>query len=97
MDKLSIKNLEIFAYHGVFEEEKKLGQKFILSLDLYYSMQRAGMSDDLEKRIHYGILTEKIKEEFTGEKYDLIETAAEKLAAFILTEYPVIKSITVTL
>ena len=28
MDKIEIKNLEIFANHGVFPEENILGQKF---------------------------------------------------------------------
>ena len=34
MDKMYIRELEIFGYHGVFEEEKRLGQKFIVSLEL---------------------------------------------------------------
>ena len=32
MDKIKIKDLEVFANHGVFEEEKKLGQKFLVSI-----------------------------------------------------------------
>ena len=34
MDKIYIRDLEFIGYHGVFEEEKKLGQKFYLSLEL---------------------------------------------------------------
>lgn len=34
MDKLYIKDLEVFANHGVFEEEKRLGQKFVISVTL---------------------------------------------------------------
>ena len=35
MDKIYLKDIEIFANHGVFKEEKNLGQKFILSLELF--------------------------------------------------------------
>ena len=35
MDKIKIKDLEVFANHGVFPEENTLGQKFIVSADLY--------------------------------------------------------------
>ena len=35
MDKIYIKDLEVFAYHGVLKEEKKLGQKFVVSLELF--------------------------------------------------------------
>ena len=34
MDKIKIRGLEIFANHGVFEEEKILGQKFIVNVEL---------------------------------------------------------------
>ena len=35
MDKIHIKNLEVFAHHGVFPEETVLGQKFVVSMTLY--------------------------------------------------------------
>ena len=34
-DRVSIKNLKIFAYHGVLPEEKRSGQYFYLDIDLY--------------------------------------------------------------
>ncbi|MCR5001606.1 MAG: dihydroneopterin aldolase, partial [Lachnospiraceae bacterium] len=35
MDCIEIKNLEVFGHHGVFEEENKLGQKFVVCCELY--------------------------------------------------------------
>ena len=54
MDKIEIKDLEIFANHGVFEEEKKLGQKFLVSITLFLDVRKAGRNDDLNESIHYG-------------------------------------------
>lgn len=97
MDKILIKDLELFAYHGVLKEEKKLGQKFLLSLELDLNLRNAGTSDDLNKTVNYAELCEKVEAEFKKEKYDLIETAAEKISEYILINYPTIKSVKLTL
>ena len=55
MDKIRIKNLELFAKHGVFPEENALGQKFLVSADLYTDIRPAGLTDDLNASIDYGI------------------------------------------
>ena len=47
MDKIEIKNLEIFANHGVFPEENVLGQKFVISATLYTDTRKAGLTDEL--------------------------------------------------
>ena len=78
MDKLYLKDVEIFANHGVFKEEKTLGQKFILSLELDLDLREASKYNDLSKSVHYGELCHEIEREFQKESYDSIETAAEK-------------------
>lgn len=93
MDKILINDLELFAYHGVLKEEKNLGQKFLLSLELDLDLRNAGTADDLNKTVNYAELCEKVEAEFKKEKYNLIETAAEKIAGYILTNYPAIKSV----
>lgn len=97
MDKIYLKNVEIFANHGVFKEEKTLGQKFILDLELTLSLEEAGRTGDLTKSVHYGELCHGIEKEFTKESYDLIETAAEKVAEFTLFNYPLVENVKVTL
>ncbi|MBS5987168.1 2-amino-4-hydroxy-6-hydroxymethyldihydropteridine diphosphokinase [Clostridium sp.] len=97
MDKIYLKNVEIFANHGVFKEEKTLGQKFILDLELTLSLEEAGRTGDLTKSVHYGELCHGIEKEFMKESYDLIETAAQKVAEFTLYNYPLVKDIKVTL
>lgn len=92
-----IKDLELFAFHGVFEEEKRLGQKFILSFELDLDLKGAAKTGDLSRTVHYGELCEKIEQEFQRESYDLIETAALKLADFILYEYKIINGVKVFL
>ncbi|ABR32397.1 MULTISPECIES: 2-amino-4-hydroxy-6-hydroxymethyldihydropteridine diphosphokinase [Clostridium] len=97
MDKMYIRELELFGFHGVFEEEKRLGQKFILSFELDIDLKLAGKTGDLTKTVHYGELCEKIEDEFKRKNYELIETATLNLADFILNEYKIIEGVKVFL
>lgn len=88
MDKIKIKDLEVFANHGVFPEETKLGQKFLVSAVLCTNTRKAGMSDDLTKSIHYGEVSQFITRFMKEHTFLLIETVAEKLALALLLETP---------
>ncbi|WP_322545995.1 dihydroneopterin aldolase, partial [Clostridium perfringens] len=57
----------MFANHGVFNEEKSLGQKFILSLELHVDLSEASKNGDLTKSVHYGELCHNIEKEFQKE------------------------------
>ena len=61
MDKIKIKDLELYCRHGVFLEENVLGQKFLFSAVMYVSTREAGRTDELEKSIHYGEVCHFIK------------------------------------
>lgn len=87
MDKICIKDLEVYANHGVFPEEKKLGQKFLISIELFIDLYDAGISDDLNKTINYGLLCEQVEIEFKSKCFNLLEAAAENLCSFILKSY----------
>ena len=84
MDKIHIKNLEVFAKHGVFPEENVLGQKFVISAVLYTSTREAGKTDDLTKSIHYGEVSQFITEFMEQNTFQLLETVAERLAEELL-------------
>lgn len=88
MDEIRIKNLEVFANHGVFPEENTLGQKFVISAVLYTDTRQAGMTDDLAASIHYGEVAQKIKAFVEGHTFQLLERVAEMLAIELLTTVP---------
>ena len=96
MDKINIKHLEIYAYHGVFPEEKQEGQYFYLDAKLYLSLHEAGMTDELTKTVHYGEVCELIRETFAECSYNLIERAAEVVTQKVLLSYPLIRKMTLT-
>ena len=93
MDKIVIKDFEVFGNHGVFAEEKTLGQKFVLDIILNLTTEEAAKTGDLTKSVHYGELAHKLEVEFKKNSYDLIETVAEKMTEFILLEYELVESV----
>ncbi len=93
MDKIHIKNLEVFANHGVFPEETALGQKFVISAVLFTDTRAAGRTDDLTKSIHYGEVSQFITDFLQTHTYQLIEAAAEQLAQAMLIEFPRLQAV----
>lgn len=93
MDEIRIKGLEVFAHHGVFKEETTLGQKFCVNATLFLSTREAGLDDELEKSINYGIVCKEITDFLTTNTFQLLEAAVEHLAASLLMKYRMIKQL----
>lgn len=60
MDKISIADLQIFSHHGVFEEEKKLGQWFCVSADLFLNTNESSKTDNLANTVNYSSVCDSI-------------------------------------
>lgn len=87
MDRIIVKDLEVYAFHGVLPEEKSLGQKFLVSLELTLDFLEAAEKDNLELTVNYAALCQDVEEFLQKHTFDLIETAAHKLAIFLLEKY----------
>ncbi len=92
-DRISLRGLEVYAFHGCMPQEKTLGQKFIINADLMFDLAGPARNDDLKESVNYARLCEQIKSWMGGKSYDLIETAADLLARKILVEYPIVRKV----
>lgn len=97
MDKILIKGLKLFAYHGVNPEEKENGQDFVFDIILYVNMNKACRSDNVEDTVSYAKVVKTVRRAFCTQKYDLIEKCAEVTAQAILDEYCDVLKIDLTL
>lgn len=97
MDKILIRGLKLFAYHGVNDEEKVNGQNFIFDIDLYVNITKACYSDDVFDTVSYAKVIKTVTRAFTEKKYDLLEKAAQITADAILEEYPDVFRVDITL
>lgn len=95
MGQIEIKNLEIFANHGVLKEENVLGQKFIISVLIDTDISQAAKSDDIEKSINYAEVCTLIRDINEKNTFKLIETLADAVAIKILNAYKTADKVTV--
>ncbi len=77
--KIDISGLRLFAYHGVFPEENKLGQEFKIDLLLCVKKTITLGDDNLKNVLSYWNVIELVKELFIGKTFKLLETAAQNI------------------
>lgn len=92
-DEIRIELLEVYAYHGVFPEEKREGQTFLVNAVLYTDIRKAGRSDQLEDSTDYGDVCRFITEWMEENTCNLIEAVAERLTKAVLLKYDLISGI----
>lgn len=97
MDKISIKGLKIYAYHGVKKEEKENGQNFFIDCDMFLDRNEVRFKDDIESTISYSKAAKLIKKIMQSKSWDLIETATENVAYFLFKEFEKLLAVEITL
>lgn len=97
MDKIIVRGLKLFAYHGVNPEEKADGQLFILDIESELSLCVPCKTDCVEDTVSYAKIIKTARAAFTVEKYDLLECAAQKVADAVLDAFDAVRSVTVIL
>lgn len=93
MDKIIIKGLKVFAYHGVNVEEKENGQNFILDIIAYSSLKKAGKTDNLSDTVSYAKILKTVIKVMNEDKYDLLEKVANRVAQQIFLEFELISKL----
>lgn len=96
-DEIRIRGLELWAYHGVYEEEARLGQRFTLDMTLRLDTRRAGLGDELERSVDYGEACHFAADFLRGHRYRLIEAAAEHCAMALLERWDSLEGLTLEL
>ncbi|MGH8926713.1 MAG: dihydroneopterin aldolase [Acidimicrobiia bacterium] len=94
-DAIKIAAIEVFAFHGVMDEEKEKGQRFLIDLEMRFDLSAAAASDRLDETVDYGVMATKVHDLVASARWDLIETVAERVAESVLAE-PRIESVIVT-
>lgn len=97
MDKILVRGLKIFAYHGVNEEEKIDGQNFIFDIDAFVDISVPCESDDVADTVSYAKIIKETTRIFTSQKDDLLERAAQRVADGLFESFDKIQSLRILL
>lgn len=84
--RIRITGIEVLAHHGVYESEQREGQLFKVDLDIGMDLEPAASSDALSDTLDYGVLAQSVHDLVAGERHDLIETVADRVAAMVLED-----------
>ena len=92
-DEIRIRGLRVFAHHGVFEEETRLGQMFVVNATLYTSTRQGGLADALEQTISYADVCVFLTEYLQKNTWKLLEAAVEHACRALLLKFPLIQEV----
>jgi dihydroneopterin aldolase len=94
--RINVTKLALFAYHGVNDEEQRLGQRFYIDMSLIVAPVSATRSDRLEDTISYEDVIHCAEDALLEKKYRTIERAAYAVGSAIMEQFPTIQNLSVT-
>ncbi len=95
-DAILLEGLRFFGYHGVYPEERTLGQRFIVDVTVELDLRDAGAHDELDETVNYASIYATVRSIVEGEPLMLIEAVADRTAHSILEAFPRIEAVEVT-
>lgn len=88
--------VEVHGRHGVFDFERRAGQRFVVDVDWWLATGAAVASDRLDATLCYKRLHDRVVAIIAGEPWSLIETLADALVRTLLTDFAAIEIVRVT-
>jgi len=95
-DQIKVTGIIAFGYHGVLPHEAIEGQEFTVDLVVTLDLRAVSLSDDLQETINYADLAQIAHDNIVGERVQLIERLAGRIAEEISSAYSQITSVSVT-
>lgn len=97
MDKIIVKGLRVFAYHGVNPEETQFGQNFELDITASVNIEAACKTDDIEQTVSYAQIIKTVRKTMLEKNCKLLEHAAQRVADALFEQFNTIEALTVAL
>ena len=87
-DSISLVGVTLYGYHGARPEERTLGQRFVVDVDLEADLRNAGATDDLDATVNYSEVYALVAELVEGEPVNLLETLGERIVRAVFERFP---------
>ncbi|MBM7866442.1 2-amino-4-hydroxy-6-hydroxymethyldihydropteridine diphosphokinase [Heliobacterium gestii] len=95
MDRILMRGMSFYGYHGALPEEQVLGQPFTVDLALDVDLRRAGKSDAVEDSVHYGEVYNRVRAILEGRPRATIEAVAEAIVVAVYRDFPAVQGLKV--
>lgn len=93
---MKLNDMTFYGYHGTDPSERKIGQRFIINIQLTASLKKAGISDRIEDTVNYVKIFNETENIVENQKFNLLEALARKIALNILEEHDIINKVKVS-
>lgn len=88
-DRILLQGIQFYGYHGVTEEERQLGQRFLVDVELSLDLTGAEGWDDVSRTLDYRGVHAAVLEIGTRQQFRLLETLAARIASTLLERFPI--------
>src|SRR5437660_318892 len=95
-DRIVIKGIEFYGFHGCSEAEREIGHRYEVDLEIAADLSAAGRTDDLDQTLDYAQAAGIAVAIGQGTPVKLMEALAERIAAALLDTFPSAESVRVS-
>lgn len=95
MGKIKIEEMEFYAFHGHYQEEQIVGNRFLVDLELKTDLKGPAQSDSLKDAVNYQQAYQIIKSEMRRTKSNLLENIGKRILDALFAEMKGIKKATI--
>lgn len=88
-DRIYVEDLRVKGTIGIFDWEKKIKQEISLSYEIDHDNLLASEEDKIDATTDYKTITKKIISFIEENKFELVETFAEKIAEMVIKDFDV--------
>ncbi len=96
MDQIKLKGIVGYGYHGVLQEERSLGQRFVADVELSLDLSEPGRSDNLSEGIDYSKVYDCVLALLEGEPVQTLEHLVTRINEILLELFPPLQEVTTT-
>lgn len=86
-DRIALRDLGFFGYHGLFEEEARLGQRFVIDIECGVDLRISGETDEIGHTLSYADIYDVVKATFEGRRTKLIEALGHNIVEALFERF----------
>ena len=91
---IQLHDMRFYAYHGVMEQERRVGGQYLVTLCVKSDLSRAVVSDSVADTVNYAALYEVVAREM-AQPSQLLEHVAGRVAQRVLDDFPQVEQLSI--
>ena len=92
---IRLQNAVFYGYHGNHHEERFLGGRFHIDVEMETDFSAAAEKDDLHRTVNYEAVYNLMQDIVTNETFKLIETLGRRIALNVLEQFAEVRAVKV--